>query len=294
MSIHGNQYVLPFFVRKDSKKPPINDNDELSLAFYLLTKDLKEEEKVLCFGRLLWPFLSIQGVISTHILLDGLYIFNKKDKYTNPPRQPLIGHIIRNVDSRSQIEQINKIIDILTYKDKDAEEIGAGEESEYHTLQIDSLVNPEFLGSLSSLLNIIENKPIIDYMALDSSLTSDKALTIAEKYRNIVDAMKGNALRWETVSGLVNDEINKWLTDLTVKLKDIDERYSSQITKTTSTIDHSKIQKTLELERDKIDQWKVGEKKRVIGNISLLFKTAERTLEDILKKNRFLDRKSVV
>jgi hypothetical protein len=40
------------------------------------------------------------------------------------------------------------------------------------------------------------------------------------------------------------------------------------------------------LERDRIDQWKVNEKRNVIENISVLFKTAERNLENIIKKNK--------
>jgi len=79
MSIHGNQYLLPLFLRKDPNLPFIYENDELALAFYLLTKDLKG--KIISFSKLLWPLLSIQGVISTHIILDGLKIFSKKGKF---------------------------------------------------------------------------------------------------------------------------------------------------------------------------------------------------------------------
>ncbi|GAH05779.1 unnamed protein product, partial [marine sediment metagenome] len=49
MSIHGNQYILPLFYTHSSI-PPINDYDELALSFYLLTKNLKQNEKVLSFS----------------------------------------------------------------------------------------------------------------------------------------------------------------------------------------------------------------------------------------------------
>ena len=42
MSIHGNQYILPLF-NVPQAIPPINEFDELALAFYLLTKDLKPD-----------------------------------------------------------------------------------------------------------------------------------------------------------------------------------------------------------------------------------------------------------
>jgi len=102
MSVHGNQYLLPFFIRKDSRPLSIQGNDELALAFYLLSKDLKKNEKIFSFSRLLWPILSIQGVISTHIMLDGLNLFNKSGKFSNSPRQPLIGHILRNIENRTK------------------------------------------------------------------------------------------------------------------------------------------------------------------------------------------------
>ena len=99
------------------------------MVFYLLTKDIKKG-KILSFSKLLWPLLSIQGIISTHIILDGLNIFSKAGKFNNPPRQPLIGHILRNIEGKSEIEVLSKIIEVLIYKDVEAEEIGTGEESE--------------------------------------------------------------------------------------------------------------------------------------------------------------------
>lgn len=290
MSIHGNQYLLPLFLRKDAKDsslPFIYENDELALAFYLLTKDLKGQ-KIISFSKLLWPLLSIQGVISTHIILDGLKVFSKKGKFNNPPRQPLIGHILRNIENRTEVEVLNKIIEILTYKDFEAEEIGTGEESEYQTLIIEGLINPEHLQSLLKIIPNLDYLPITEYSPLDTSLTTDNALDIAEKYRNTIDTMKGNAFRWETQISLIEKELNKWLTDLTVKLKDMDLRFTSQISKVSSTIDTTQVKQQLELEYDKIDQWKVNEKKNLIENISVLFITIERNLQEIIKKTRFL------
>ena len=287
MSVHGNQYLLPFFVNKATRSPVIQGNDELSLAFYLLTKRLDKNEKIISFSRLLWPILSIQGVISTHIMLDGLNLFNKKDKLSNPPRQPLVGHILRNVENRTKIEELKTLIEILTYEDKEAEEIGGGEDSEFQTLKINGLVNPEFLQTLIELIPLIEYKPIIDFTVLDHNITTDNGLTISEYYREIINTMKGNAYRWKTQTELIEKEVGKWLIDLNVQLKDLDTRYSSQINKTSSTIDPTQIDHSLKLERDKIDQWEVDEKKKIIEGISTLFKTSERNLEEIIKKNKF-------
>lgn len=285
MSIHGNQYILPLF-NSEKSIPPVKENDELALAFFLLTKDLKPNEKVLSFAKLLWPFLCIQGVLSTHIILDGLQVFSKKDKLTNPPRQPQIGHILRNIENLSKIEQLNKIIEILTYKDREAEEIGEGEESEFQNLEIGGLVNPNFLKTITKLLSLIEYKPIAEYMPLETTFSTEKALDIAEKYRNMVNYMKGNAIRWDSIIDLIGKEVEKWLIDLNVQFKDISLRFSSQITKTSQTIDSNQIRDQLAVEKDKIDQWKVNEKKKIIENISVLFKTGERVLEEILKKNK--------
>ena len=86
MSVHGNQYLLPFFMNKATKRAIIQGNDEIALSFYLLTKNLGKNEKIVSFSRVLWPVLSIQGVLSTHIMLDALNIFSKSDKFSNPPR----------------------------------------------------------------------------------------------------------------------------------------------------------------------------------------------------------------
>lgn len=287
MSVHGNQYLLPFFMNKITKRPAVQGNDELSLTFYLLTKDLSKNEKILSFSRLLWPILSIQGTIGTHIMLDGLGIFNKRDKFSNPPRQPLVGHILRNIEKRTKIEELNKLIDILTYKDTEAEELGEGEESEFQTLKINGLINPEFLQTFIMIIPLIEYKPIIDYTVLDHSITTENALNISENYRNIINTMKGNAFRWKTQTELVEKEVSKWLIDLNVQLKDLHTRYSSQLNKTSSTIDPTQMDYNVKLEQDKIDQWGVEEKKKIIEGMSTLFKTSERHLEEMVKKNIF-------
>lgn len=285
--MHGNQYLLPLFMDKSTKRPFIQGNDELALAFYLLTKELGINEKIVSFSRLLWPILSIQGVIGTHIMLDGLGLFRKSDKFSNPPRQPLVGHILRNIDNRTKLEELNKLIEILTYKDTEAEDIGEGEESEYHSLKLDGLINPEFLQTLTKIIPLIDYKPIIDYTVLDHNITTENALTIAENYRNIINTMKGNAFRWNSQIELIEKEVAKWLVDLNVQLKDLDTRYSSQINKASSTIDPSQIDHKRKLEQDKIDQWNVEEKKKIIEGMSTLFKTSERNLEEILEKNKF-------
>ena len=285
MSIHGNQYILPLF-NTHSSLQPIKDYDELALSFYLLTKKLKQNEKILSFSRLLWPFLCVQGVISTHIILDGLNIFSKKGKLSNPPRLPLIGHLLRNIENLTKTEQLNKILEALQYKDNDAEALGESEESEFQKLKIDSLTNPEFLQTLVKLLPLAEFKSVAEYMPLETNFTTEQALEIANTYRNTIDYMKGNALRWDTQIELIGKEIDKWLIDINVQLKDIDLRFSSQISKTSRTIDSSQIKDKMALEGDKSDQWKVNEKRNIIENISVLFKTAERNLEEIIKKNK--------
>jgi len=134
---------------------------------------------------------------------------------------------------------------------------------------------------------LIDYKPIIDYTVLDHSITTENALTISENYRNIINTMKGNAYRWNTQVELIEKEVTKWLVDLNVQLKDLDTRYSSQINKASSTIDPSQIDHNRKLEQDKVDQWNVEEKKKIIEGMSTLFKTSERNLEEILKKNKF-------
>ena len=289
MSMHGDQNLTKFFMRKDSSAIPITrtSNDELALSFYLLGKELTASEKMLSFSRLLWPFLSIQGVISTHLILDGLSLFSKKGKFTNPPRKPLIGHILRNVENRKKTELLERIIDILIYEDTEAEELSAGEESEYKKLTIKNLVNPEILKGLMELIPYIEMNPIKDYEQLDTDLTTEIALDISEKFRNTIQEMKGNALRWENLTELISEKVDKWLIDMNVDLKDVESRYTSKINKTSVRIDDQAVEDRLNRERDNIDQWKVNQKKKITEKISLSFKKLDRILEEIVNKNRY-------
>ena len=122
---------------------------------------------------------------------------------------------------------------------------------------------------------------------LDTIISTEDALNISEEYRQLINTMKGNALRWKTQIELIEKEVNKWLIDINVQLKDIDSRYSSQITKTSSSIDSYQVDEQVKLEQDKIDQWNVNEKKKIIESMSTLFKTSERYLEEIIKQNKF-------
>jgi hypothetical protein len=195
-------------------------------------------------------------------MLDGLNIFSRSGKFSNPPRQPLIGHVLRNIENKTKIEELNRLIEILSYQDLEAKEIGEDEESEYRTLKINGLINPDFLQTLISIIPLIEYKPIIDYTVLDHSITTEMALTIADNFRDTVNIMKGNAYRWKSQTELIEKEVGKWFVDLNVQLKDLDTRYSSQINKASSTIDPTQIDYQVKLEQDKIDQWSVEEKKK--------------------------------
>ncbi len=290
MSIHGNQNLFPLFLRKSSQLPPIGENDELTIAFHLLTEDIKPGEKIISFSRLLWPFLSIPGIISTHIFLDGLMIFSNQGKFSNPPRQPLIGHVLRNIDNIGEIDQLNRILDILTYKDTAAQEIGQGEDSEYQKLVIEGLINPETLQALKILIPYAQYQSITDYMPLETKLSTDRALDISQQFRDTIDMMKGNSYRWRTQIDLIGKIVEKKLIDLNVQMSDIKTRYSSQIKKAARSIDNTQVEQQKDVESDKIENWKVEEKKKVIENMCTLFLTSERNLEEMMKRNKFYTR----
>ena len=115
MSVHGDQKILPMYILRDDTVKPATINEEMSLAFYFLTKNLKESEKIKTFSRMVLPTVFIQGAISTHVVLEGLLFTGFERTITNPPRQALVGHILRNVDNRSETELLDKIIDIREY-----------------------------------------------------------------------------------------------------------------------------------------------------------------------------------
>jgi len=292
MSVHGNQKVLPMFFLKGERIKPASLNEEMSLAFYLLAHDLKEREKIKIFSRLVMPISFIQGIISTHIALEGISFTGFFDKITNPPRQALIGHILRNVDNRSEMETLDKIIEVLSYKDKDAKEFSTSEEdveeAEFQKIDLPSILNPNLLNGLKRILPNLETVPISDYALLDTLLTTDQALDLAEKYRNTVELLKGNSLRWQGIIKLIQDEIDKWLIELNVKLKDLETRYNSEIGKIDKVIDTSMVDERLKEEKDQIELWIQNQKKSMIESLLQPFITVERKLHEMIKRNKFL------
>ncbi len=291
-TIHGNQYVLCLFLDKSTRRPLFEECDELATAFHLLTRDfdLNGGQNVLSFSKLLWPFLAIQGTskpYSTHIILDGVKVFSKKSKFTNPPRKPLLGHVLRNTDERGEIELLNRIREILTYQDSEAEEVGEGMISEYQVFEVPSLINPEFLESLKVLLPYLEFKSLDGSIPLDASLTTEEALDISEEYRNTIQKLKGNASRWKEQIDLVGNALDSILKDIKVKIMNIERRYNAEIDKVSNSIDENRVKKEIESKKDNTNIWKRQEKKKLIENVASLFKTLNRNLEDIHKKNKF-------
>ncbi len=294
MSFHGNQKILPMFYLKEYTTKPITLNEELSLAFYLLAHDLKESEKVKSFSRLLVPMVFIQGAISTHIVLEGLSIASFDDKITNPPRQALVGHILRNIDNISQTSTLDRIIEVITYKDTEAKLISMTkedeEEAEFKKLFIPYLLNPELLNGIKKILPRLMYIPIRDYTVLDSQLTTEMSLDLAEYYRNTIKLLKGNAMRWQNLIKLIEEEINKWLLDLRVKKKDLVERFDSEIGKVDRVINSSMIDQRIKGEKDKIDIWVQTQKKKIIETISQQFMTVDRKLLELAGKNKFFSK----
>ncbi len=291
MSFHGQQNILPMFYLKEYASKPISLNEELSLSFYLLTHDLKENEKIKSFARLLIPMVFIQGLISTHIVLEGLSIASFNDKITNPPRQGVVGHILRNIENRTQVELLEKIIAVITYKDEDAKQLSSikeeEEEAEFKTVTIKSLLNPGLLEGLKKILPKLKYVPIRDYTVLDSSLITELALDLAEYYRNTIKLLKGNAMRWQNLIKLIDKETDKWLLDLKVKKKDIKGRYDSEIGKMSKVIDSSIVNERIKEEKDKIDLWVQIQKKKLIEAISQQFMTVDRKILELGGKNKF-------
>lgn len=291
MSFHGQQNILPMFYLKEYASKPISLNEELSLSFYLLTHDLKETEKIKSFARLLIPMVFIQGLISTHIVLEGLSIASFNDKITNPPRQGVVGHILRNIDNRTQVELLEKIIAVITYKDEEAKQLSSikeeEEEAEFKTVTIKSLLNPGLLEGLKKILPKLKYVPIRDYTVLDSSLITELALDLAEYYRNTIKLLKGNAMRWQNLIKLIDKETDKWLLDLKVKKKDIKGRYDSEIGKMSKVIDSSIVNERIKEEKDKIDLWVQIQKKKLIEAISQQFMTVDRKILELGGKNKF-------
>ncbi|MHA1821986.1 MAG: hypothetical protein ACTSU2_02235 [Promethearchaeota archaeon] len=286
MSIHGIQKIMPYLL--DPSLEMISTPGDLAIGLINCLEKYKEGEKLKIFSRIAWPLIFTQGDPSSHIVFDDVGISKMKINITNAPRLGAIGHVLRNIDQSSYSELLQRIKKIILYTEEGKQyksEEKEEELEEYKEISIKGLMNPKLIAALEKLITKVFEESISNYALLESQYSLENALEWAEQYRNYIELLKGNAIRWENAATLIKKHFDEWLIELNVKIKDAKMRYKSTISKEESSITEEQVKEMLDAEKDKLDQWNLIEKKKVLEKIGGAFLPIDQFIEDIHNKN---------
>ncbi len=285
MSIHGTQIRFPFAVDEKNKR-------ELSLeatlaANYAQIQDmLQEDEELISFSHITWPFIFIQAQPSKHIMIDDIGLCKFKNKIINSPRTAQVGHVLRNADMEfpQRLKLIKEIIKFEKSINIEGETESKG--GEFLNKEINGLVEPKLLDSFSLMISDIKKFQMNEMESLESLFSFDDALDYAQDYINTLEKIKGNQMQWKSLLSLIKKPSDEYLLDLKVKKKDVQERYESQIEKE-KKLDENKIREKVNSAKDYADQWMVRKHKDIIQNIGKSFVNLDMTFQSLQKKNRY-------
>ncbi|GAB4318479.1 MAG: hypothetical protein Kow0069_21630 [Promethearchaeota archaeon] len=250
------------------------------LAFDYLSRQRREGCEWLSFAKLLWPFVFVQGEASNHVLVDEVGLLGLSIDLTNPPRTARVGHIIRD-PSLTQAEKLDRVLEVLTYTDD--VEVRAPDEVESFRLEIPGLTKPSLLAVFGKMLRHVRKLPIDHAGVIDSTISTERALDLSGEYRKALEVTRGNAMRWKSLVPLLKEPFERWILDFKVKLKEAEERFASDISKTDRLIDDSWIQDRVNEEKDKLDMWVLRQKKGVLKKMVDVLRPLDLIFEELRK-----------
>jgi hypothetical protein len=227
MSIHGNQKFLPFM--KSSSGPLVDSPGDYVIGFKLLLDQMKSGETFASFSRLAWPLIIVSGDSSSHIVFDDVGICNLRLKINNPPRQAIIGHVLRNIENRTHDEILALITDIIEYTERGRKfklgEIKEEETEEYKDIFIEGLMNPSLIDGFANIISFLRNEPMAEYSLLESQYSVERTLELSELFRAYIKESNGNKIRWNDLKNLLEKPFSDWETELRVQAKDEEMRF---------------------------------------------------------------------
>lgn len=288
MSIHGIQKFIPFTI--DANYKILDNSVDYVIGFNNCIEQKRSNEKIKNFSRLAWPLILIHGTPTSHLMIDDVGICNLRTKITNPPRQAIIGHILRNSDNRTYNEMLDHIINIIMYtesgKNISSAEIKEEEREEFHEIYIKGLVGPEIINGIGIIIKKLMEDSISEYSLLESNLSVEIGLELAEKYKECMTLIKANKIRWESLIELIKGPFNDWINTLNAQIKDSELLYRTTISKEESNISEEEVKRLLKTEADIIDQWVLQEKKGILEKIGGSFLPINKLLEELMEGNK--------
>ena len=293
MSLHGVQKRLPFNINSNTNQElPLNCT--LAANFATISDRIAENEKLVSFSEVMWPYMFIQAEPNHHLMIDDVGLSNLSLKLTSAPRTAQVGNVLRdpNMDKIDKLKLIQRILKFEENVQLENEEEETSS-SEFQVQEINSLVNPKLLAGFVKIIPTVIEFQMEEFNSLESSFSFDDALGFAESFIAALDLTHGNAIRWDSTRKLMEEPVEKWKTELVVKIKDTEEIYKGNL-QTANAIDDQSIENTLDSAKDNADQWVVREQKNIIGKIGKLFVGVDLIFEDLRKHDRyFIDTESL-
>jgi len=287
LSIHGIQKFFPFALSEEfyHLESPI----DFLIGINEIVKNKKQNEKIKIISRLAWPIILIHGTGSSHIVVDDVGISNFSMNITNPPRKGVIGHILRNMDNRTYIELLDRIIGVITYKDTEEkiilEKEKDEEKREFRNVSIKGLLPPSFIKCLEILVNNIYEAPISEYNLLESQYSYELGLDFAQEFQKLITDVKGTKIQWNDLKKVIQEPFENWMNELNAQIKNAELKLKSSISKEKSSLTDEQADELIKKYHQDMEQFALKEKKNVLEKIGGAFLPIDMVLEKLRQKN---------
>lgn len=287
ISFHGSQKFFSFLL--DSNKFSIKSPADYAVGFKDCIDQMKPNEHMIGFSRLAWPIILTQGDPTNRVIFDDVGICDLNWVITNSPRTSTIGHVLRNVYNRKQTEIFENVKSIILYTEDSKNIEGAQDEEleEFKDLKIASMVSQEIINGFGEIWRGLTVEPISQYSLLESKYSVEIALNLTEKYRQYLNVVRGNRIRWNDLISLIAEPFDEWMRDLRAKIKDTELRYKTSLNKEEISITARDVKKLLNAEYDNLQKWNLQEKKVILEKIGGSFLPIEQIINQLKKKNKF-------
>ena len=276
-----------FAINGDTNKE-LNFEESLAANFIQIKRRVKNNEKLIRFTEIFWPYIFIQGNPSYHIMIDEVGLSDFNLKINNAPRTAQVGHILRdqNFGIIEKMEMAKEIIEFKKTINVDQLDDSQKLDDELITRKINGLVPPELLEGFSKIIKKPENFKPTKFSILDSLYNFDDSINFTQDWMKTLNEVTGNKMRWKTLKSNISEPFNNWITEFVVKEKDAKAINKGELNRA-DEIDENFISNKMNLEKDNVDQWVLMEQKDIISKVGKMFVGIDLIFEDLRKRNNY-------
>jgi hypothetical protein len=260
---------------KSNTGPLIDSPGDYVIGFKMVLDQIQSGESFVSFSRLAWPLIVVAGDSSSHIVFDDVGICNLNVKINNPPRQAIIGHILRNIENRTHDEILDLIRDVVLCAERGCNfklgEIKEEATEEYKDIFIEGMMNPSLIDGLAKIISSLRIESLGNYALLESQYSVEKALDFSELFRHYIKETNGDKIRWNDLRSLLEKPFNDWQTELRVQTKDEELRFKSEIAKEMNSITAESVENSLKQLHNHLDIVSLQEKKSILEKVGGFF-----------------------